>query len=91
VGAADAAGFEDLGRQVEWLAGILDARGYPVERLARDLEIRRRRHSAAPAAGRRCGRGARPHRPGVTRGERRVLSPLAGSGGEATQASLRRA
>ena len=37
--AAEAAGFENLGRQIEWLAGILDARGYPVERLARDLEI----------------------------------------------------
>ena len=37
--AADACGFEDLSRQVEWLAGVLDARGYPVERLARDLEI----------------------------------------------------
>ena len=37
--AADAAGFEDLGKQIEWLARILDARGYPVERLARDLEI----------------------------------------------------
>jgi hypothetical protein len=37
--AAAAAGFEDLDRQIEWLAGILRARGYPVERLARDLEI----------------------------------------------------
>ncbi len=37
--AAEAAGFEDLGRQIKWLAGILDARGYPVERLARDIEI----------------------------------------------------
>ncbi len=37
--AADAAGFEKLDRQIEWLAGILDARGYPVKRLARDLEI----------------------------------------------------
>ena len=37
--AAEAAGFEDLGKQVEWLAGLLRARGYPVERLARDLEI----------------------------------------------------
>jgi hypothetical protein len=37
--AADAAGFESLGRQIEWLTGVLDARGYPVERLARDLEI----------------------------------------------------
>jgi hypothetical protein len=36
--AADAAGFEDLGRQIEWLAGVLGARGYPVERLARNLE-----------------------------------------------------
>jgi hypothetical protein len=37
--AADAAGFEDLGKQLEWLTGLLAARGYPVERLARDLEI----------------------------------------------------
>jgi hypothetical protein len=37
--AADASGFEDLGRQIEWLAGILEARGYPVQRLARTLEI----------------------------------------------------
>jgi hypothetical protein len=37
--AADAAGFEDFVKQIEWLAGLLDARGYPVERLARDLEI----------------------------------------------------
>ena len=37
--AADAAGFDDLHRRTEWLAGILEARGYPVERLARDLEI----------------------------------------------------
>ena len=36
--AADASGFEDLGRQIEWLAGVLDARGYPVQRLARNLE-----------------------------------------------------
>jgi hypothetical protein len=37
--AAEAAGFENLGRQIRWLAEILDARDYPVERLARDLEI----------------------------------------------------
>ena len=37
--AAEAAGFGDLAKRVEWLAGILEARGYPVERLARDLEI----------------------------------------------------
>lgn len=37
--AADASGFEDLGRQIEWLAGILYARGYPVQRLVRNLEI----------------------------------------------------
>lgn len=37
--AAGAAGFEDLDRQIAWLAGILDARGYPIERLVRDLEI----------------------------------------------------
>ena len=37
--AAEAAGFDDLARQMRWLTGILEARGYPVERLARDLEI----------------------------------------------------
>jgi hypothetical protein len=37
--AAAAAGYEDLDRQIGWLAGILEARGYPVERLGRDLEI----------------------------------------------------
>ena len=37
--AADAAGYESLERQLEWLAGLLGARGYPVERLARDLEL----------------------------------------------------
>ncbi len=36
---ADAAGFEQLDRQIGWLAGVLDARGYPIERLARNLEI----------------------------------------------------
>ena len=38
--AADtAAGYEDLDKQIGWLASILDARGYPVDRLARDLEL----------------------------------------------------
>ena len=64
--AADAAGFESLGRQIEWLAGVLDARGYPVERLARDLEIaadvvaplRAQLESAAGTM--RAGRGRSP-------------------------------
>jgi hypothetical protein len=37
--ASDAAGFDDLGVRIEWLAGILAARGYPHDRIARDLEI----------------------------------------------------
>jgi hypothetical protein len=37
--AADAGGFDDLGSRLAWLAGILSARDYPVERLARDVEI----------------------------------------------------
>jgi hypothetical protein len=37
--AGDAAGWEDLGAQIGWLAGLLAARGYPIERLARNLEI----------------------------------------------------
>ena len=37
--AADAAGFDVLDKQIRWLSGLLAARGYPVERLARDLEI----------------------------------------------------
>jgi hypothetical protein len=35
----DAAGWGDFDAQLMWLAGILESRGYPVDRLARDLEI----------------------------------------------------
>jgi hypothetical protein len=34
-----AAGWVDFQAQLSWLAGILDSRGYPVHRLARDLEL----------------------------------------------------
>jgi hypothetical protein len=34
-----AAGWGDFHAQLAWLAGILESRGYPVARLARDLEI----------------------------------------------------
>ena len=34
-----AAGWLDFPDRVAWLAGILESRGYPVARLARDLEI----------------------------------------------------
>lgn len=37
--ALELAGLEDLGEQVAWLAGVLEARDFPLERLARDLEI----------------------------------------------------
>jgi hypothetical protein len=33
------AGWGDFHAQLAWLAGILESRGYPVARLARDLEI----------------------------------------------------
>ena len=64
--AAEAAGFEDLGKQIQWLTGILDARGYPVERLARDLEIAAdvvpplRAHLESAAATVRGGGGRAP-------------------------------
>ena len=32
-------GTVDLSRQVEWLARVLEARDFPLDRLARDLEI----------------------------------------------------
>lgn len=35
----DALGATDLGEQVAWLTRVLHGRGFPVERLARDLEI----------------------------------------------------
>ena len=35
----DAEGATSLGRQVDWLAGILAARGFPLDRLARTLEL----------------------------------------------------
>ena len=36
---AAACGWDDFDRQLTWLAGILESRGYPLGRLARDLEI----------------------------------------------------
>jgi len=35
----EANGFGGLERQLVWLAGVLEARDFPLERLARDLEI----------------------------------------------------
>jgi hypothetical protein len=35
----DRAGFVDLGEKVAWLARVLEARAFPLDRLARDLEI----------------------------------------------------
>jgi hypothetical protein len=35
----DAEGATSLARQVDWLAGVLDARGFPLDRLARTLEL----------------------------------------------------
>jgi hypothetical protein len=32
-------GYTDLTRQLSWLCNILEARGFPLERLTRDLEI----------------------------------------------------
>ena len=37
--ALDVHGGVVLGEQVEWLARVLEARGFPVDRLARDLEL----------------------------------------------------
>ena len=35
----DVEGEVDLGRQVTWLAGVLEAREFPLEHLARNLEL----------------------------------------------------
>jgi hypothetical protein len=35
----DAEGATSLQRQVDWLAGVLEARGFPLDRLARTLEL----------------------------------------------------
>ena len=35
----EASGYGGFERQLAWLAGILEARDFPLERLARDLEI----------------------------------------------------
>jgi hypothetical protein len=35
----DVAGYVDLDRQVRWLAGILEARDFPLEHLAGNLEL----------------------------------------------------
>jgi hypothetical protein len=36
---ADAQGYDDLGKQIDWLASVLDARGFPLEHLAANLEL----------------------------------------------------
>jgi hypothetical protein len=38
-GILDATGEVDLHGQVAWLASVLGARGFPLDRLARDLEL----------------------------------------------------
>lgn len=38
-GAEAADGYLDMWQQVGWLASVLEARDYPLDRLARDLEI----------------------------------------------------
>lgn len=43
-----AAGYGDFGSRLNWLAGVLGSRGYPVERLARDLELAAERIEAEP-------------------------------------------
>jgi hypothetical protein len=35
----DVEGLADLGREIAWLAGVLDARGFPLEHLAHNLEL----------------------------------------------------
>ena len=32
-------GYDDMQREVSWLAGVLESRGFPLTRLARDLDI----------------------------------------------------
>jgi hypothetical protein len=38
-GVGDLNGFDMLEPQVEWLARVLDARGFPLDRLARNVEL----------------------------------------------------
>lgn len=38
-GAGEVRGFYTMSSQVAWLADVLDARGFPVDRLARNLDI----------------------------------------------------
>jgi hypothetical protein len=38
-GAESVAGYLDMDHEVSWLASVLEARGFPLERLSRDLEI----------------------------------------------------
>lgn len=50
----DAEGWVDLERQVSWLAGVLAARGFPLEHLAANLEL------AADVVEERLASGERP-------------------------------
>lgn len=49
----DAEGYVELERQALWLAGILDARDFPVEHLAVNLELAAEVMSAHPAVAER--------------------------------------
>ncbi len=61
-------GDEAFGEQLDWLARVLGARGYPLERLARDLEI------AADVVRERWGERAASLADRLRRGARRVAS-----------------
>ena len=58
----DVAGHTDLEREVRWLAGVLEAREFPLARLARDLELAaevvRERVAGATEIARRLDGGA---------------------------------
>ena len=38
-GAQSVSGFFDVKQEVSWLAGVLESRGFPTDRLARNLDI----------------------------------------------------
>ena len=61
-------GFVDLERELAWLARVLAARGYPLERLARDLEI------AGDVVRERLGRDGEPLATDLLAGARSVES-----------------
>lgn len=69
----DVDGLADLQREIAWLRDLLHARGFPLEHLARNLEL------AADVVGERLGEDGAPAAAGLREAARTAREPGAGA------------